>query len=109
MSLQPISNRVLIKPIEPEQKGLIVDPTGGKNRCPEAIVEKIGPGKIHEKTGLLQPMSVRVGDRILYVKHSGTEIQHEGVTYQIIKDPEDILAVISTLASTPQVETPAEQ
>jgi chaperonin GroES len=95
MNIKPLGDRVLIKQLEAEEKtkGGIVLPDTAKEKPQEGKVVAIGPGKVLE-SGKIQAPGVKVGDRILYGKYSGTEVTtKEGEEYLIIKE-EDILAII---------------
>ena len=95
MNIQPLGDRILIKQLEPEEKtkGGIVLPDTAKEKPQEAEVIAVGKGKVLE-SGKVQPPEVKVGDRILYGKSSGTEVTTKtGEEYIIIKE-EDVLAII---------------
>jgi len=96
MKIQPLGDHVLIKPLEAEEKtkGGILLPDTAKERPQEGEVIAVGKGRILEN-GTVQPLEVKVGDRVLYSKYAGTEINtKEGEEFLIIKE-EDILAIIS--------------
>ena len=89
VNVRPLSDRVLIKPAEMEQKtasGIII-PDTAKEKPMRGEVVAIGPGKKDE------PMTVKVGDQVLYGKYSGTEIAIDGVDYLIMRE-NDIYAII---------------
>jgi len=93
--MQPLGDRVIIKPLEAEEKtkGGIVLPDTAKERPQEGKVLAVGKGKVLEN-GAIQPLEVKVGDRILYSKYAGNEITtKDGEELLIIKE-EDILAII---------------
>ena len=95
MNMQPLGDRVVIKPLETEgkTKGGIVIPDTAKEKPQEGKVVAVGKGKILEN-GTLQPPEVKVGDRVLYAKYSGSEVTtKEGEELLILKE-EDILAII---------------
>jgi len=95
MNMQPLGDRVIIKPLEAEEKtkGGIVLPDTAKERPQEGKVLAVGKGKVLEN-GAIQPLEVKVGDRILYSKYAGNEITtKDGEELLIIKE-EDILAII---------------
>jgi len=94
MKLKPLADRVVVKPIEPEEvkHGAIIIPDTAKEKPQEGEVIAVGPGKAsdsEEKTS----MEVKVGDRVLYGKYSGTEITVDGEEYLIMRES-DILAII---------------
>ena len=94
MNLKPLADRVVVKKIEAEEKtaGGIVLPDTAKEKPQQAEVLAVGPGKLDEKGGRA-PMELKVGDKVLFAKYSGTEIKIEGVEYLILSE-RDILAVI---------------
>lgn len=95
MKLQPLGDRVIVKPLEAEEKtkGGIVLPDTAKEKPQEGEVVAVGKGKKLDN-GSVQTLDVTVGDRILYGKYSGSEIStKDGQEYLIMKE-EDILAVV---------------
>ncbi|MGM0442678.1 MAG: co-chaperone GroES [Fibrobacterota bacterium] len=90
MAIKPLSDRVLVKPLESEEKtaGGIYIPDSAKEKPQEAEVVAVGSGKADHE------MTVKEGDRVLYGKFAGTEISHDGEDYLIMKE-DDILAVLS--------------
>ena len=95
MNIQPLGDRVVIKPLEAEEKtkGGIVLPDTAKEKPQEGKVVAVGKGKVSEE-GKIQPLEVKVGDKVLYGKYSGTEINtKEGEELLILRE-EDILAII---------------
>ena len=91
--LKPLGDRVIIKLIEVEEtsKGGILLPSAAKEKSSVAEVVAVGPGKNID--GKIIPMDVKVGDRVIFSKYSGTEIKYEGIDYMILKQ-EDILAIV---------------
>lgn len=94
MNIKPLGDRVVIQPSEHEErtKGGIVLPDTAKEKPQEGKVVAIGLGKKTEE-GKIVPLSVKVGDKVLYGKYSGTEISVSGDEYLIMRE-EDILAII---------------
>jgi len=95
MDIKPLGDRVLIKQLEAEgkTKGGIVLPDTAKEKPQEGKVVAVGPGKVLE-SGKVQEPEVKVGDKVLYGKYSGTEVTTKsGEEYIIVKE-EDILAII---------------
>ncbi|RMF57565.1 MAG: co-chaperone GroES [Calditrichaeota bacterium] len=94
MNVKPLADRVIVKPIDPEEKkqGGIIIPDTAKEKPQEGEVVAIGPGKINE-AGNKVPMEVKKGDRVLYGKYSGTEVTIDGEEYLIMRES-DILAII---------------
>ncbi len=83
-----------MQPFEAEEKtrGGIVLPDSAREKPLQGKVIAAGPGKLIEKTGERGQMSVKVGDRVIYGKYSGTEVDLEGETYVILRES-DILAI----------------
>lgn len=94
MKIKPLSDKVVIKAIVPEQKTAsgIVIPDTAKEKPAQGEVVAVGPGKFDD--GAKVPMTVKVGDKVLYSKYSPQEVKVEGKEYLIISE-EDILAIIS--------------
>ncbi|MCL5031572.1 MAG: co-chaperone GroES [Bacteroidetes bacterium] len=94
MNLKPLADRVIIKPSEAEEKtkGGIILPDTAKEKPIEGTVVAIGPGKTSED-GKFVKLEVKVGDKVLYGKYSGTEVIVEGEEYLIMRES-DIFAII---------------
>jgi chaperonin GroES len=88
LSVNPLHDRVIVKPAPAEEKtaGGIIIPDTAKEKPQRGTVVAVGPGKYSEMTCKLIPMSVKVGDTVLYGKYAGTEIQVDGGDYLIMKD-----------------------
>ncbi len=95
MKVKPLGDRILIKPLEAEEKtsGGIVIPDTAKEKPQKAEVVALGEGKKKED-GSVIPLSIKEGDRVLYGKYSGTEITIENQEYLIVRE-EDILGIIT--------------
>jgi chaperonin GroES len=94
MKVRPLQDRVLVKRIDEESKtkgGLII-PDTAKEKPVEGKVIAVGNGKVGED-GKVRPLDVHKGDRVLFGKYSGTEIQIEGREHLIIRE-DDVLAVL---------------
>jgi len=93
MSLQPVADRILVKPDTPDSKtpGGIVLPDAAKEIPTKGTVIAIGPGKMLEN-GELVACSVKVGDQILFSKYEGIEVEIEGETHKVIRD-DNVVAV----------------
>jgi chaperonin GroES len=91
--LQPLGDRVLVKPLEAEEKsaGGIILPEKAQEKPREGEVIAVGPGKVNDK-GDRKAMTVKVGDTVVYSEFGGTEISYEGTDYLLI-DEGSILAV----------------
>ena len=93
MKVKPLSDKVVIKVLEAEQKTAsgIVIPDTAKEKPAQGEIIAVGPGKIDD--GIKVPMTVKVGDKVLYSKYSPQEVKIDGTEYLIISE-EDILAII---------------
>jgi chaperonin GroES len=94
MEFRPLHDRVLIEPLEAEEKtaGGIIIPDTAKEKPMEGKVIAAGSGARAED-GSITPMDVKVGDRVLYGKWSGTEVKIDGKDYVIMKES-DIMGII---------------
>lgn len=74
--LQPLGDRIVVKPIEQEEmtKGGIVLPDTAKEKPQEGEIIAVGPGKLTEDGNRL-PLDVKVGDRVIFAKYAGTEVK----------------------------------
>ena len=90
--LQPLADRVLVKPIEKEErtKSGIYLPDTAKEKPQEGEVLAVGPGKMDED-GKRIPLDLKVGDRVIYAKYGGTEIKVDDVDLIILREA-DFLA-----------------
>ena len=89
MNIKPLGDRVLIMPAAAEEKtasGLII-PDNAKEKQQKGEVIAVGPGTKDE------PMTVKVGDTVIYGKYSGTELTFEGKDYMMMKEA-DIYAIV---------------
>ena len=93
MSLRPLGDKIILKVVESEEKTAsgIVLPDSAKEKSQEAEVVAVGPGR--EIDNVKEAMEVKVGERILFSKYSGTEIKYDGQEYLVINQRE-VLAVI---------------
>ena len=93
--LQPLADRVLVKPIEKEEmtKSGIYLPDTAKEKPQEGKVIAVGKGKVMDN-GSIAPLEVKVGDKVLYGKYSGNEITTKEGEELLIMREEDILAII---------------
>ena len=94
MKIRPLQDRVIVKRIEEEEKskGGIIIPDTAKEKPQEGRIVAVGKGKTNED-GKIVPLDVKVNDRVLFGKYSGTEINIEGEEHLILRE-EDILGVI---------------
>jgi chaperonin GroES len=94
MKLKPLSDRVIVKQTEAEEKtasGLYL-PDAAKEKPTKGKVIAAGPGKIDEK-GKRMELSVRVGDTVYYGKYSGTDVEVDGKKFVILRES-DLLGVL---------------
>ncbi len=94
MNIKPLSDRVVIEPLEAEEKtsGGIYLPDTAKEKPQMGKVVAAGPGKISD-AGQKIAMEVKVNDKILYGKYSGTDVNFDGKDYLIMRES-DILAIL---------------
>lgn len=93
MTLRPLADRVVVKMVESEEttKSGIVLPGSAKEKPQVAEVVAVGPGTVVD--GKEIKMEVKVGDRVIMSKYSGTEVKFDGEEYTILKQG-DILAIV---------------
>jgi chaperonin GroES len=94
MRVRPLDDRVLIKPLEAEDKtaGGIVLPDTAKEKSQRGEVIAVGTGKLLD-SGDRAPLGVKTGDKVVFGKYAGTEIKIDGTQHQIMHE-RDILAVL---------------
>jgi len=94
MKVKPLADRILVKRLDnaEEVRGGIIIPDSAKEKPLEAEVIAVGPGKKSD-TGDIIAMSIKVGDKILLGKYSGTEVKLNDVEHIIMREDE-VLAVI---------------
>ena len=89
INIKPLADRVLVEPSEAETKttsGIII-PDSAKEKPQKGTVVAVGPGTKEN------PVTLKPGDVVLYGKYSGSELQHDGIDYLIMKE-NDILAIV---------------
>ncbi len=95
MSLQPLEDRIIVKPGEAEEttiSGLVI-PDTAKEKPQQGEVLAVGPGRRSEQTGEIIPLDVKVGDTVVYSKYGGTEISDGGQDVLILNG-RDVLAIV---------------
>jgi chaperonin GroES len=94
MKIRPLQDRVIVKRIEEEEKtkGGIIIPDTAKEKPQEGKVIAVGKGKVNDD-GKVTPLDVKVGDKILFGKYSGTEIKMNGDEHLIMRE-DDILGIV---------------
>lgn len=95
LKLQPLADRVIVKPIEEEEvsKGGIILPDTAKEKPQKGKVVAVGPGRLDE-AGKRIPLEVKKGDKVIYQKYAGTELKQGDEEVLILRES-DILATIS--------------
>ncbi len=93
-NIRPLQDRVIVKRVKEEEKtrGGIIIPDTAKEKPVEAEVIAVGSGKVLDD-GKVRPLEVKVGDRVLFAKYSGSEIKIDGEELLIFRE-EDILGVL---------------
>ncbi|MEQ8965156.1 MAG: co-chaperone GroES [Azospirillaceae bacterium] len=94
MTFRPLHDRVMIKRIEQEEKtaGGIIIPDTAKEKPMQGEVVAVGPGA-RDEGGKVNPLDVKVGDKVLFGKWSGTEVKMDGEDYLIMRE-NDLMGVI---------------
>ena len=94
MKIRPLQDRIIVKRVDEEEttKGGIIIPDSAKEKPQEGKVISVGTGKVNED-GKLQKLDVKKGDKVLFSKYSGTEINIEGEEHLIIRE-DDVLGVV---------------
>ena len=94
MKVRPLADNLLLEPTlreEATRSGIVLPDTANKERPEQGTVIAVGPGRLHE--GKLQPMSVKVGDRVLFKKYGPDEIKVDEKKFLILGES-DVLAVL---------------
>ncbi len=91
--IKPLGDRVVLRAVDREEKTVsgIVLPDTAKEKPQEAEVIAVGPGRYED--GKLVAVDVKVGDRVIFSKYSGTEVKFDGTEYLVVREA-DILAVV---------------
>ena len=94
MKVRPLYDRILVKRVEEEQKtaGGLYIPDTAKEKPQQGVITAVGQGKVQED-GTLRKLELKVGDKILFAKYSGSEIKIDGVEHLILRE-DDVLGVI---------------
>ena len=93
MQIKPLSNRVVLKNVEAEEttkSGILLTGTA-KEKPQMSEVVAVGPGEVRD--GALVPMTVKVGNKVITSKYSGTEVKLDGEEYTVIAES-DVLAIV---------------
>ena len=94
MKIRPLQDRIIVKRIEEEEttSGGIIIPDTAKEKPQEGKVIAVGKGKVGED-GKVQPLDVKKGDKVLFSKYAGTEVNIEDVEHLIIRE-DDVLGIL---------------
>jgi len=94
MKIRPLQDRVIVQRVDEEEKtkGGIIIPDTAKEKPQEGKVVAVGKGKVNDD-GKVTPLDVKVGDKILFGKYSGSEIKINGEEFLIMRE-DDILGVV---------------
>ena len=94
LKIRPLHDRVIVERLEDELKtaGGILIPDNAKEKPSRGLVVAVGPGKKCDKTGECCKLDVKVGDKVLFGKYSGSEVKHDGKEYLVMRE-DDIIAV----------------
>ncbi len=93
--LRPLGDKIVVKPIEEEEKtpsGIFL-PETAKEKPQQGEVIAVGPGRWNNEKGERIPLDVKVGDRVIFAKYSGTEVKLDGEKYLIMSES-DVLAIV---------------
>jgi chaperonin GroES len=95
MNIRPLQDRIIVKRLEEEEKtaGGIIIPDAAKEKPMQGEVMAAGKGKVNEN-GKVNPLDVKVGDKILFGKYAGTEVKIDGEDYLIMRE-DDVLGVLA--------------
>ena len=95
MKIRPLHDRVVVKRLDEEHKsaGGIVIPENAAEKPDQGEITAVGNGKILED-GKIRPLDVKVGDRVLFGKYSGTTVKIEGTEYLVMRE-DDIMGIIA--------------
>ncbi|MBN2705436.1 MAG: co-chaperone GroES [Deltaproteobacteria bacterium] len=95
MNIRPLQDRIIVKRLEEEEKtkGGIIIPDAAKEKPMQGEVIAAGKGKVGDD-GKVNPLDVKVGDKILFGKYAGTEVKLDGEEYLIMRE-DDVLGVLN--------------
>ena len=94
MALRPLRDKVVVKPSDADEKsaGGIFLPDAAKKKPQEGVIIAIGTGRILDD-GTIKPLTVQVGDKVVYSKYGGTEVKFDGTDY-VLLDEDQIFAIL---------------
>lgn len=96
MNIKPLGNRVVIKPLEKEErtKSGILLPDTAKEKPQQGKIMAVGTGRVLE-SGAKVALEVKEGDTVIFSKYAGTEVKVDGEDYMILDGERDVLAVVA--------------
>jgi chaperonin GroES len=96
MNIRPLHDRVIVQPLEENRTspGGIVIPDSAAEKPVQGKIVAVGKGKVLE-SGQVRPCAVKVGDKILFTKHGGTEVKLDGKELVVMRE-EDVMAIIES-------------
>jgi chaperonin GroES len=94
MALRPLRDKVVVKPSDADEKsaGGIFLPDAAKKKPQEGTIIAIGTGRLLDD-GTIKPLTVQVGDKVVYSKYGGTEVKFDGTDY-VLLDEDQIFAIL---------------
>lgn len=95
MKLRPLGDRVVVKPVAKEEvskAGILLPDTASKERPEQGEVVAVGPGRLLD-TGSVAPMSIKIGDKVVFKKYSPDEVKMDGEEYLVIAES-DVMAIV---------------
>ena len=94
VKIKPLGNRILVRRSKAEaSKGGILLPDSAQEKPKEGEVLAVGPGKTNDK-GELEPLLIKVGDRVLFGNYAGTEVEHQDEKYLILSE-DDVFGILN--------------
>src|SRR3982751_456800 len=109
MNLQPLDDRIVVRPSEAEEKtasGLVI-PDTAKEKPQQGTVLAVGPGRRSEQSGEIIPLGIAVGDTVVYSKYGGTEIAVDGEDVLILTS-RDVLAKVAAASGKQKYPPPGQ-
>ena len=104
LNVKPLGDRVLVEPVEEKEvkKGGIIIPDTAKEKPQEGEIIAAGPGRTN-KAGIVMPMTVKVGEHVIFAKYTGSEMKIDGEKYLIMPES-DILAIRVIESAAPKAK-----
>jgi chaperonin GroES len=92
MNLQPLTDHLIVKPLQKEEKSGIVLPEDAKEKAEKGEIVAVGPGRVLDNGNRLE-MDIKVGDNIMFKQYAPEEIKVQGETYYVLSQS-DVIAII---------------